>query len=75
MDPHGLGMMQPRGHSQLNELGKMSPGAVGDEVMLKKRAMRDKDVDPHEPLGPGASGGSGGTGGSPRAISISGWTA
>ena len=27
----------------------MSPGVVEDEVMLKKQAMRDEDVDPHEP--------------------------
>ena len=68
--------MQPCGRSQLKmELRKMSPGAVEDEVMLKKWARRDDDVDPHEPPGPGASGGSGGIGGSLRAISISTRTA
>ena len=76
MDPRDLGMMRPCGRSQLKtELRKMSPGAVEDEVMLKKRVMHDEDVDPHEPPGPGASGGSGGTGGSSRTISISARTA
>ena len=75
-DPRDLGMMRPCGRSQLKtELREMSPDAVEDEVMLKKRVMRGEDVDPHEPPGPGASGGSWGTRGSPRAISISTRTA
>ena len=48
MDPRGLGMMQPEGRSQLNELGKMSPGYV-DEGELGQLKVHGERVAPNEP--------------------------
>ena len=47
-DPCGLGMMQPEGRSQLNELGKCHL----DEGELGKLKVRGKGVALHESPGP-----------------------